>query len=109
MKSFLFFIGISSAIPTAVYMFILSTLLVLYLCPKSVQKGLTKVVYLLTIDETPVLSRVGTIAGTVAGALADFLYPFLYSAPVTISEFPKKYYNNIYCVPDTKATNGEQL
>lgn len=62
-------LGISVSLPTLIYLAALLPVLALRIIPRAVQRGLSRVVYLISTDRQPVLKQVATFASTAGGLI----------------------------------------
>ncbi len=66
-------LGISAALPTVLYVIALIPILLLRVTPPFVQRGLTRVLYLVTTDDQPVLRQVATFASGVRAIIGGVI------------------------------------
>lgn len=62
--------GISTALPTVIYLVVLIPVIALRATPKYVQAGISRIVYLITTDAQPVLKQIAVFASNIGGLIA---------------------------------------
>lgn len=68
--SVIIWLGISTALPTIVYLIVLLPILVTRAAPNAVQRGVSRIVYLVTTDSQPVLKQVAVFSSNTGGLIA---------------------------------------
>jgi hypothetical protein len=63
-------LGASAALPTLIYFCIGITLCAMYFSPQSIQRIVSKTIFLVTTDDKPVFGQLGKVFGTLAAVIA---------------------------------------